>query len=118
MEKGIQTEMQAIQNIDNNPMLSNHQTVAHQPDRFILDFKATYPQYTPDNKATLVISHKVILLDPYYAKDFLNVLKANIEKYEKKYGAIKKPAEIKKAEKEMKNLEKEATGTEVPSYMG
>lgn len=115
----MEKEMQALQNIDNAPMLSNQQTVAHQPDRFILDFKAAYPQYTPDNKPTLVISHKVILLDPFNAKDFLNVLKANIEKYEKKYGQIKKPAHILKAEKEMKSLEKQAaTGTEVPSYMG
>ena len=115
----MEKEMQAIQNIDNTPMMSNQQTVAHQPDRFILDFKAAYPQYTPDNKPTLVISHRVILLDPYYAKDFLEVLKSNIEKYEKRFGTIKKPANVIKAEKEMKKLEKEeASGTEVPSYMG
>ena len=114
-----QKQIPAIQNIDNAPMLSNQQTVAHQPDRFILDFKGVYPQYTPDNKEAIVISHKVILLDPFPAKKFLEVLKGNIARYEKKFGEIKKPAHVAKAEKELKKLQKQAaTGTEAPSYMG
>ena len=114
-----QKQIPAIQNIDNMPMLSNQQTVAHQPDRFILDFKGVYPQFTPDNKDTVVISHKVVLLEPYSAKKFLDALKGNIERYEKKFGEIKKPAHVKKAEKELKKMQKQAaTGTEVPSYMG
>ena len=114
-----QKQIPAIQNIDNAPMLSNQQTVAHQPDKFILDFKGVYPQYTPDNKETIVISHRVILMDPYSAKNFMTVLKDNIARYEKKFGEIKKPIHIKKAEKELKKLQKQAaTGTEVPSYMG
>lgn len=114
-----QKEIQAIQNIDNSPLMSNQQTVAHQPDKFILDFKGAYPQYTPDNKQTVVINHKVVLMDPYIAKDFLNILKLNIERYEKQFGEIKKPVQIKKAEKEMRELQKQAAiGTEAPSYMG
>ena len=114
-----QKQIPAIQNIDNAPMLSNQQTVAHQPDKFILDFKGVYPQYTPDNKETIVISHKVILMDPYSAKNFMTVLKDNIARYEKKFGEIKKPAHVTKAEKELKKLQKQAaTGTEAPSYMG
>ena len=114
-----QKEIQAIQNLDNYPLMSNQQTVAHQPDKFILDFKGAYPQYTPDNKQTLVINHKVVLMDPYTAKDFLNILKSNLERYEKQFGKIKKPEQVIKAEKEIKALQKEAaTGTETPSYMG
>jgi hypothetical protein len=114
-----QKQVQAIQNIDNAPMLSNQQTVAHQPDKFILDFKGVYPQYTPDNKESIVISHKLVMLDPYSTKKFLNVLKDNIARYEKKFGEIKKPSHVKKAEKEFKKMQKKAaTGTEAPSYMG
>jgi len=114
-----QKQIPAIQNIDNAPMMSNHQTVAHQPDRFILDFKGIYSQYTPDNKETIVISHKVVLMDPYSAKKFMIVLKDNIARYEGKFGEIRKPVHVKKAEKELKKLQKQAaTGTEVPSYMG
>jgi len=115
----MQNEIPAVQNIDNSPMMSNQQTVAHQPDKFVLDFKSIFPQYTPDNKQTVVINHKVILLDPYIAKDFLKVLKDNVEKYEKKYGIIKKPDQLKKAESMIKDMQKQAaTGTEAPSYMG
>lgn len=114
-----QKQVPAVQNIDNAPMLSNQQTVAHQPDKFILDFKGVYPQYTPDNKETIVINHRVILLDPYFAKSFLNVLKENVEKYEKKFGKIEKSMQLKKAEKEIERMQKrDATGTETPSYMG
>jgi len=39
--------------------------------------------------------------------------------HEKKFGEIKKPVQFKKAEKEMKNMQKDvATSTDVPSYMG
>ena len=114
-----QKQIQAIQNVDKNPLMSNQQTVAHQPEKFVIDFKNVYPQFTPDNKQLLVINHKVILLDPFIAKEFLKILSDNIAKYEKKFGEIKKPDEIKKAEKEMKDLQKQtATGTEKPSYMG
>jgi hypothetical protein len=115
-----QKQIQALQNIDKSPLMSNQQTVAHQPDKFIIDFKGVYPQFTPDNQTTIVINHKVIILDPYSAKNFLNTLGDNIKKYEQKFGEIKKPKQIEKAEKEMKDLQKqvETTSTERPSYMG
>ena len=115
-----QKQVQGIQNIDKDPLMSNQQTVAHQPDKFVIDFKGVYPQFTPDNKATLVINHRIILLDPYLAKSFLKTLGDNIKKYEEKFGVIKKPKEIEKAEKEMQSMQKQidSTGTERPSYMG
>jgi len=115
-----QQPVQGIQNVDKDPFTSNQQTIAHQPDKFILDFKNFYMQFAPDNKLFPVINHRVILLDPYQAKDFLKVLKGNIEKYEKKFGEIKKPAAFKIAEKEAKNLQEQATNAteKPPSYMG
>ena len=114
-----QKQVQAIQHIDQTPMMSNQQTVAHQPEKFILDFKSVYPQYTPDNKETIVINHKVVLMDPFSAKKFLKVLHDNLERYEKKFGEIKKSSQQKKAEKELKKIEeREASGTDTPIYMG
>ena len=112
-------EQQILVNLDKEHFMSNQQTVAHNPDKFIIDFQSVYPQFNLDNQSIVVINHKVILLDTYSAKSFLGVLKENIAKYENKFGEIKKPKQVEQAEKEMKDLQKqEATATERPSYMG
>ncbi|MFH1682476.1 MAG: DUF3467 domain-containing protein [Candidatus Woesearchaeota archaeon] len=98
----MEKEVQAVQHFDNFPLLSNHQTISHQPDKFILDFRGIYPQFSPDGKQSVVISHKVILLDPHIAKQLLSTLKENVERYEKRFGKIKEPQQNKIAEKEMK----------------
>ena len=115
----MEQQIQGISNVDNNPFQSNVQTVSHQPDKFILDFKGVYPQFTPDHKVITVANHKIILLDPYNVKEFLRILKENISNYEKKFGKIKKPEVIEKAEKEIKKLQKDSiTKTKKPEYMG
>lgn len=116
----MEQQVQGIQNVDKDPFTSNQQTVAHQPGKFILDFKNVYVQFTPDNKPVPVVNHRIILLDPYYTKDFLRVLKDNIEKYEKNFGEIKKPKELEIGEKEAKKLQEQSTTTteKPPSYMG
>ena len=116
----IQQEIPAVNNVDNNPFTSNEQTVHHQPDKIILDFKNIYPQFV-GNQPIMIINHRVILLDLYNTKEFLRVLKENLDKYEKTFGQIKKPAAIVKAENEIKSLQKEATtatAADRPSYTG
>lgn len=85
-------------------------SVSHNPVRFILDFTRTTPRI--DGSATsqprLVMSHNVLLIDPYLALEFIDVLKDNIAKYEKRYGKIARPAQLKKVEEEMKKAGKEA----------
>lgn len=106
--------IQTIQNPDNSPFTSNTVTIGHKPDKFILDFKSIYPQYTPDNQQFLVVSHRMVLLDPHVAKDFLAALKTNIETYEKNFGDVKVP-KVKKG----KMLAEGAVSTrDRPSYMG
>ena len=113
-----QKQVQGINNPDKKPFPSNEQTVHNQPDKFVLDFKNIYPQFV-GNQPVMVVNHRVILLDVYNAKQFSRVLNENIAKYEKKYGEIKRPMQYKKAEKEIKNMQKDvATSTDVPSYMG
>ncbi|HLD97553.1 MAG TPA: hypothetical protein VI934_04370, partial [Candidatus Nanoarchaeia archaeon] len=54
----------------------------------------------------LVMSHNVILLDPYLALEFISVLKDNVAKFEKRYGKITRPAALKKLDEEAKKAGK------------
>ena len=115
-------EVTGVQHFDHFPLMSNHHTVSHQPDRFVIDFKGIYPQFSPDNKPQIVVAHKVILLDPYVAKNLLENLKSNVKKYEENFGKIKEPEAVGKAKKERKKESKKGKKgkgvTPRPSYMG
>jgi hypothetical protein len=77
-------------------------SVTHSPLRVVLDFKRMIPRLEASNEPRMVLKHSVIMLDPYFAKELLRVLKDNLEKYEKKFGQIKRPDVLKKAEKSSK----------------
>jgi len=85
-------------------------SVSHNPLRFVIDYTRTAPRIDGNSTSNprLIMSHNVILIDPYLAIDFMNVLKENIERYEKRYGKITRPAPLKKAEDEAKKSKKEA----------
>lgn len=117
MEQNIPQNIQGINHVDENPLHSNVQTVTHGPDKFVLDFIGVYPQFTPDSKPVPVASHKTVILDPYTAKEFLNILQDNIKKYEKRFGEIKKPESLKKAQ-EMHEIQSSTTKSRSPEYMG
>ncbi len=66
-------------------------TVSHNPNKFVIDFTQTIPRFDsigPTRKQSLTIKHKTIIIDPIVAKDFLNVLRDNLKKYEKNIGKI------------------------------
>ena len=109
--------IQAINQFDKHAFLANHFTASHEPEKFILDFKNIHPEFTPDNQAMLNIIHRVIIMDPYFAKTVLNVLDENIKKFEQKYGKIKKPESVEKAEKQPLSPKEKATSTK-PNYLG
>ncbi len=77
-------------------------SVSHNPLRFVIDFTRTAPRIdgNTSQQPRLIMSHSVILLDPYLALEFINVLKENIARYEKRHGKITKPAALLKLEKE------------------
>ena len=61
----------------------NFAVVTHSAAEFVMDFIRILPGLTKSKvKSRIVIS-------PMHAKTFLMALKDNIEKYEKKFGAIK-----------------------------
>ncbi|HIG98537.1 TPA: DUF3467 domain-containing protein [Candidatus Woesearchaeota archaeon] len=92
-------------------------SVSHNPLRFVIDFTRTAPRI--DGSATsqprLVMSHNVVLVDPYLAVEFINVLKDNIAKYEKRYGKINRPASLRKIDEESKRSGK---GEQRQEYFG
>ena len=102
--------MDVVSNFDKECFLSNEQAIFHFQDKFIIDFKNVYPQLTPDNQQAIITNHRVILLDVYVAKSFLECLKLNISNYEKTFGEIK--TDIKIANININSKE------ESPSYLG
>lgn len=86
---------------DGSEFLADEVSISHSPIRFILDFKNITPRLDiGENAPRMVLRHNIIILDPYFAKDLLRVLQENLDKYEAKYGAIKKPEVLEKAEKQ------------------
>lgn len=83
-------------------------SVSHNPLRFVIDFTRTAPRIDSgaSSQPRLVMSHNVILMDPYLALEFINVLKENIARYEKRHGKITKPAALRKLEEEAKKTGK------------
>ncbi len=112
-------QIQGINNPDKDIFASNEQIVHHGPNKILIDFKNVFPQFVSVKEPIMVINHRVILLDPYDAKNFLKALKDNLSKYEEKFGEIKKPKQLEQAEKEFAKTQKQAvTASELPSYMG
>jgi len=95
---------------DGDPFWAHETTINYNPTEIVLDFKAITP-IQELNQSSLLIKHEIVLLSPWHAKSFLGALQNVLADYEKKFGEIKKPAEIEKAEKLMKKQQKETTKT-------
>ncbi len=90
---------------------SDNVAVSHTPMKFVVDFAQVTPRFDSvagQRQQSLAIKHKTIILDPQVAKDFLNVLKENLGKYEKNFGAIKVPKPAKQSAKSEKSVISEA----------
>ena len=59
---------------DKETLLCNQYTIGHLPDRFVLDFRCAFPQFEATGEAFMIISHKSVLLDPLFSKQFLSSL--------------------------------------------
>jgi hypothetical protein len=110
----VQKDVQ-INSISEKEFFVDEVMVTHGPLKMFIDFKNTTPLMDM-GKQRLTIRHQVCILDPFLAKDFLRVLKENIDKYEKQFGEIKKPESLQKLEKEAKKKGKESSKKE--SYFG
>jgi len=82
-------------------------TVSHSSNKFVVDFSQTTPRFDSfegNNQQTFVIKHKTIVLDPQFAKIFLDILQQNVKRFEKNFGTIKLPKE-KKAKEAIEKVE-------------
>lgn len=105
-------------NIDHSGAVffSDAVVVSHGPNKFVMDFSQTTPRFdfiVGQRQQSLVIKHKTVILDPQIAKDFFNVLKSNIEKYEKSFGKIKPPKP-----KKQERAASKADANEASRYIG
>ena len=95
--------------------------VIHNPLKIIFDFRNITPRVDVRNQEyqTLVLKHNVVVMDPYTAKNFYEILDRNIKNYEKQFGKIKRPKQLDKADKKSKKRKKGKKGTkESPTYFG
>jgi hypothetical protein len=96
----VKEEKNVRVNIDHGDagFYSDSISIIYNPSKFVIDFKQTSPRIdTIQGKSheSLVVKHKVILLDTQFAKVFLETLKNAVSNYEKKFGPIKMPPKAK-----------------------
>ncbi len=105
---------------EGEPFFAHEVTVNFTPTQMSLDFKCITPRTDPrSKKPSFLLKHNVVMIDPWHAKAFLNVLNSVVTRYEKEFGKIQKPKALEKAEKKQKELIKKAGATtEVPTYLG
>ena len=106
---------------DGGLFYSDEVAVVHNPLKFFLDFKNTSPRVDmrSSDHQPMVMQHNVVMMDPYTAKSFLEVLQENIGKYEAQFGPIEMTSAQKKAEeKAKKKMEMVTTEDKRPSYFG
>lgn len=94
--------------------------IIHNPLRIMLDFRSITPRLDIRNQEfqPLVLKHNLVMMDPYTAKTFSDILKQNILNYEKQFGKILKPEALKKLEKKNKKNAKKPNLEKAPAYLG
>ena len=92
--------------------------IMHNPLKIILDFRSITPRIDVRNQEfqPIVLRHNTVIMDPFTAKTFFNLLKKNLANYEKQFGKIKKPEQLKMSEKKGKKKVKKSN--KAPTYFG
>ncbi|MFW9853016.1 MAG: DUF3467 domain-containing protein [Candidatus Thorarchaeota archaeon] len=100
--------------VDHNDhaFFTDNVTVSHNQSKFVIDFSQTIPSF--DNvggnmQQSFIIKHKAVMLDPQFAKIFVDLLQKNIKKYEKKFGKIKLPKKRRAKKKEVMDVAEKST---------
>lgn len=66
-------------------------TVMHSPRKVMLDFKLTTARLDAvegEQRQTVVVEHDAVEMDPALAKELVELLQDNLERYEEKHGEI------------------------------
>ncbi len=92
---------------DQDQFYSNEVSINFNPNELVLDFKSVTHLHDIGNHQSIFLRHAPIILTPFNAKSFLVMLNNVVKDYESKFGEIKKPEAVKKAEKIVKKEQKE-----------
>ena len=107
---------------DGDAVYAHELSINFNPLQFVFDFKSVTPRVDPRSRdrASIVLKHNVILVDPYHAKKVHELLGDVLKKYEKEFGKIEKPKQLQVAEKKSKkeiNKLGSKEKIEAPSYI-
>ena len=107
---------------DGDAFFAHELSINFNPLQFVFDFKSVTPRVDPRSRerASIVLKHNVILVDPYHAKKVYDLLGDVLKRYEKEFGKIDKPGPLKIAEKKNKNIAskmKDKSKITAPSYI-
>lgn len=104
---------------DGDQLMAHETTINYSPTEFVLDFKCITPVQEL-NHSSLLVKHAVVMMSPWHMKSFLDAMMRIVKDYEKKFGEVKKPVELEKAEKMLKKQQKESatTGPVAETYFG
>ena len=105
---------------DGEQFYSNESSINFNPNEIVLDFKCMTHAHDLADKRGLVVRHNTVILNPFHAKNFLGMLSKVVRDYETKFGDIKKPESVKKAEKIVKKEQKkkEEIRQDTETYFG
>jgi hypothetical protein len=107
---------------DGDSFYANEISITFGPAQFSADFKNISPRVDmrgQDGSKTFALKHNVVIMEPFQAKNFIKVLNDAIVRYEKDFGTIEMPKQLKAAEKKFKLDNKPSKNTpSVPSYFG
>ena len=105
--------------VEGQEMFAHEVSINFNPTQIIFDFKSITPRIDPrsQKKASLVMRHNVVLMDPFSVKRFNEMLSKALDRFEKDFGKIEKPKALKKLEKQRKD-KKEPKEEAAPTYFG
>jgi len=104
---------------DGDSFYTNEISITFGPAQFSFDFKNISPRVdmrSQDGAKTFALKHNVIILDPYQVKNFISILNDAITRFEKEFGTIEMPKQLKAAEKKFKLENK--PNKQIPTYFG
>lgn len=91
---------------DGEQFYANESSINFNPSDISLDFKCVTHTHDLANRRGILLRHNVVILAPFHAKNFVAMLNKAIKDYEEKFGEIKKPEHLKRAEKIVKKEQK------------
>ncbi len=107
---------------DGDAFFCHEMSINYNPMQLIFDFKSVTPRVDMRSKQgpSIKVKHNVVMLDPFHAKQMLQLLNKVVVDYEKDFGEIKKPEAIERMEQKIKDKQAHPDPKTVstPTYFG